>query len=219
MGLTLNNVCQAVSDELFESSLDSSSGRIRKINRGVLRATLDGRWKWRRTKDTITTVVDKAAYSLPSSFDYPGGMYEVWDGNTQIFPDDYDNLNSKDWAGIKNLEYYAISPYKEEIILYPTPSSVEDITLIHYAIPPKITSTSSEWSPSIPRKFLRLVVLATKYLIHRGKRQRNDARNTILEYKEVLKEMRTRNAGKSKGNQNRIEKAFSFLGFNRSYEK
>jgi len=220
MGATLQDICQIVSDRLNESTVETGSKRVRLINRAVKKVASDHKWSWRKTSQSISLVADTQEYDLASDFDYPSGIFEVWDGSNRLYPMDYEQAKDEDydWEDLSDLTYFYISPKERKIGIVPTPVSSGTLTVIYFAIPADNTTTSSEFTPSIPDEFADLVALWVKFLIHDSKRQRLDARNTVIDYREMLKDLRAKDVLRSKANPRKRPKPFTYFGFKRTYQ-
>lgn len=179
-------ILEAVSGGLNESTTDTSSKRIIAFNRAMRKFLNYKKFKFAIVEGTLTLVSDTQKYNLLTEFadyDVARGIDEVWIGNDQIFPIDNQDKeiytetqkffltnNGKSIEFTKTLDYDGTNP-----------------TIYYYAQHTNIDASTDTLNIPIPEAFQEALVLLVKHFVHDGKRQRNDARNALLDYKDEIK--------------------------------
>lgn len=216
---TLLPILQAVSRKLKEITTDISSLRIGYSNDSVKFILSVYKWGWSRKKKDLTVHAAIQEYVLTTEItDYSPirGIFEVYVAGKKIDPVPY---NNKDSVSSSDKQYFYLMPDDVTIGFTKTITGTENIDIYYYAEWTDVADSTTTLSVSIPESMLELIALYTKYLIHDGKRQRFDARNALLDYKQALDTLiPQQGSGKIKDQPRRIYNFFSYLGFKRTYK-
>lgn len=216
---TLLPILQATSRKLKESTVDISSLRIGYINDAIRYILGTYKWGWSRKKHDLDTDSGVQEYVLTTEItDYSTirGIFEIYSGTEQLDPVPY---NNKESISSSNNNYFYLKPDDVTIGFTLTLNGTEDIDIWYYAEWTDVLDSTSTLSISIPESIIELIALYVKYLIHDGKRQRFDARNALLDFKQTLDTLIPQQAsGKIKNLPRRIYNFFSYMGFKRTYK-
>lgn len=217
---TIEPLLIEVSHMLGESTTDSSTSRIGFANRAINYIFQQYAWSFRRKKQTLTTTVNTQEYDLTDSsiitdgdYDPTFGIYQVWNGTAKLSPilfDNVDNYSSND--------SYSISPDGKKIIFTSPQTSATNYDLWYYAGYVSVASKTTPLKTSIPETFSIAICTYIRHLIHDRKRQRNDARNMLLDCQEQLSDLRmAQGKSKAQGLKRNIPTPLQYAGFRRSY--
>lgn len=211
---------QELSSVLNEGSFDTSTKRVRIFNRSA-RHTFDAhKWSFKRQKIDLVTENGVQEYDLTSddivangNYDALAGIYEVWNGNEQIDPIDYDVKNSS------LVQKFYLTPDNKKIGFTKDIDGTEEYDIWIYTQHKDVTSYGESLKTPIPESFKTAIVTHMKHLVHDSKRQRYDARNAIIDYQEqigklILKE----GSNKARHLPKTIRNIFQYTGFRRSYK-
>jgi len=216
---TLLPILQATSRKLKESSTDTSSLRIGYTNDAIRYILSVFRWGWSKKKKDLTLVASDQEYVLTteiSDYSVIRGIYEIYDGGDKITPVPYNNTDS---VSSSDNQYFYLKPDDITLGFTKTIAGTEDIDIWYYAEWTDVADSTSTLSISIPESMIELIALYIKYLIHDGKRQRFDARNALLDFKQALDTIIPQQASaKIKDQPRRVYNMFSYLGFKRTYK-
>lgn len=216
---TILPILQAVSRKLKESSTDTSTIRIGYTNDAIRYILAPYKWGWSIKKLDLTVSAGVQEYVLTTKApDYSviRGIFEVYAGGNKIDPVPYNNRNS---VSSSTKQYFYLKPDDTTIGFTLAISGTEDIDIWYYAEWTDVADPATTISISIPESTVELIALYTKYLVHDGKRQRFDARNTLLDFKQALDTLiPQQGSAKIKDLPRRIYNFFSYLGFKRTYK-
>lgn len=212
---------QAVLDEasalLKELSVETGTTRFIYLNRSVRRLLRVRRWEWAKVAHTLDTDNGVQEYDLTAEitdFNPQWGIYEVYIGGEKASPTPYDNISNQ-----TNEKLFYLKPDGKTIGFIKALDGTEtDIVIWYYPRWVTVTSVSDTFNISLPEDVVSVVALHMKYLVHDGKRQRYDARNALLDYKEEVEELIMQDAGnKTKDSPKTIPPITSYYGTKRTY--
>lgn len=109
------------------------------INRALLVFCREQDWSWLEKKVTSSTVADQKTYAVPSDY---YRMVELQVGGTDATPAPYTLVPWEQrvlWVSGET----KVSLFADELYLFPTPSSVEDIDLAYIRTPTEMSDGSS----------------------------------------------------------------------------
>lgn len=184
-------VLVTASAELNEKTTDASGKRVSYFNSAVSHLLSQFKWAWARKKGTITITSD-TEYDLTALFpDYNSS----W-GIHSVEGADGKPLSSLDYTERKNFTspYMSISPDNKSLVLTSTFTIGTVLTVWYYAKCIKVSDPSTTLSLPIPEQMEEALAIYVKYKTHTGKRQRYDARNALLDFKEKLDQLRLQEA-------------------------
>jgi len=170
---------------LNESATDTSVKRIGYFNRAMRRVKRMRKWSWNKKSHTLSVSAGVQSYDLTSvisDYNLQWGIYEVYIGGEKVTPSDYSRLSSVSGTS------FGVSPDGKTITFTNTLDGSEDVVIWYSPRHTKATASDSTLSPSVPEDMLGPVCLLMKSYVHDGKRQRNDARNALLDFKEEIEE-------------------------------
>lgn len=176
-------ILQSISRNLGEQSVDTSVNRIGFLNDAINDVLSEHQWSFRRKLYQITKTND-TEYDLTVIDDYSpaSGIYSVEGEDGTTF-----NPFLYQYRSIAVEPYYYLTPDKKKIGI--GGGNVGDkINVYYYAEYQPISSANESFNIDIPVGYLNLITLRCLFLISRRKRQRNDARNYLFDYKEELED-------------------------------
>ncbi len=215
---TAQPVLAETSQILNESSTDTSSKRIGYFNRSVKKVFGVGKWPWRKKKGTLDTDNEVQEYVLTTEFsdyDVQGGIISVWVGGIKILPIDYDRKADVDNPATQK---FYLTPDNRSIGFIKTFDGTEDVEIWYFALHTYISSAGESLTVTLPDDISTAIALYMKFLVHDGKRQRYDARNALLDFKEEIDTLRPKiMSSKIKDAPKTVAKLFSYLKHKRVY--
>ncbi len=170
---TPNPVLIATSALLKEGSTDKTATRLKYFDQAVRHTLSQFKWSFRRKLYTLTATSGVTEYALSPlipDYDPIAGVYEVWSGSTLLYTISYSQKASADSS------------------VYLTPDGLtlggvaDDVSVWYYAQHTTVTDENTVLNIPLPEAISIPISTYIKYLVHDGKRQRNDARNAILDY-------------------------------------
>lgn len=210
-------ILQLVSRKLKETTTDVTSLRVGYISDSCKHILGIYKWGWSRKKHDLVLTAGVQEYNLSTILtDYSPvrGIFEVYVAGEQIDPVPY---NNKDAASTTEQSFYLL-PDDKTIGFTVALDGTEDIDIWYYADWVTVTTSTDTFNVSIPETLLEAIALYVKYFVHDGKRQRFDARNALLDYKQEIDTIiPQQGSGKIKGLPRRIYNFFSYMGFKRTY--
>ena len=211
-------VLNLLSSILRESSVDTSNRRVIYFERAVRELLKQKKFPWSRERldyaVSANTDVSIDMTSETTNYNPVWGPHEVWNGTEQIFPCDYEDRENH-----SDLRWY-LEPDEKTIGFTAQFSSAATIKVYYYATIPmgSVSASDSSLAFAIPDDAGDVVATYMKFLVHDGKRQRNDARNAILDFKQQVEELVAQQASnKGRSNSKRIAPVLKFHGFKRQY--
>jgi len=211
---TPERVLDALSRRLNESTTDTSAIRVGIFNDALHHILSQYKMEWARKLSNLSVTVGTQEYDLTSEisdYDPTWGIYSVEVGG-QVFPVEYEDRT------FFVSQHFTLEPNKKKIIF--TKDFEEDTTvpIWYYARHTDVSTYQTTLSISLPESILNPLVLYMKHLVHDGKRQRNDARNAILDFAEVMEQVALQNASSKAKNQTTVRRnPLQFAGFKRTY--
>lgn len=215
---TLLPILNTVSRKLKETTTDTSSRRIGYCNDAIRYILSLYKWGWSKKKLDLTVSATVQEYDLTSqASDYSvvRGIYEVYSGDDQVDPVPYSNRDS---VSSSSSQYFYLMPDDKTIGFTLDLDGTEDIDIWYYPVWTDVSDSTSTLPISIPDALQECIAFYVKYLVHDGKRQRFDARNALLNFKQALDSIIPQQAsGKIKDQPRRVYNYFSYLNFKRTY--
>lgn len=217
---TLEPILIEVSRMLGETSTDISTKRIGYVNRAFNYVVSQHKWSARRKEQILPLVAGTSTYDLTSSvnvtdgdYDTEAGIFEIYNGTTQIFPCDYSNRETN-----STVELFTLTPDSKTLVFTKGISGTEDYHIWYYAKHTEPASYTTTLKLALPDSFKIPLSTYTKHLVHDGRRQRNDARNCILDVQEQLDDLRFSDAKhRIKGLPRNIPTVMGASRFRRTY--
>lgn len=199
MMTTIATLLAEVSVLLGETTTDVSTARVTMANRAFRHVFQQYSWSFRRKSITITTTAGVQDYDLTNISNVPDGdydpefgLYQIWNGTTKLDPVLYEKRS--DYTSIDS---FTISPDNKTLSFTSTQTSPTAYTIWYYSRHIDSASSTTTMKTSVPESFLLPLGTYVRHLIHERKRQRNDARNMILDFQEQIADLKM-SQGKSK---------------------
>lgn len=212
---TAEPVLEKVSSELNEQTDDFSEKRIRYFNTSVKHILSLYKWAWSRKKTTIT-LTSSTEYDLTtliSDYNVSWGLHSVEDANGKT-------IGSIDFSERKEFSsaYMTLTPDNKKLVLTTGFSAGTVLTIWYYAEHQDVAAHTSTLNISIPYSVEEALLLYIQYKVHKGKRQRYDWRNALLDFKEQIDQLRLQEASNKARNKPRIVPNFrAQFGLTRKY--
>ena len=187
---TAQPILAETSNILNESSTDTSTKRLSYFNRSCKKVFGIARWPWRKRKGTLDTDPGIQEYDLKTEFtdyDVQAGIESVWVGGEKILPMNYDRKADVDTPATQK---FYLTPDNRSIGFIKALDGTETVEIWYYAIHTYISASGESLVISIPDDISTAVAQYMKFLVHDGKRQRYDARNALLDFKEEIHTLR-----------------------------
>lgn len=217
MVTTPEPILRRVSAEIGESNTDTSSTRITYFNEAYQFYLSLYRWNFKLKSGSLTTT-SSTEYDLTSEFsDYSttDGVYLVKNGSTILTPIDYTDTSSYESS---SKQHYYLTPDGKKIGFVPL-SSGTTYTIWYFAVFSEVSNYNDTLNIPIPEAHIRPITTYVKHIVFDRKRQRNDARNMILDFQEQLTEVVNKEAGNKSS---KLPKTFAsvrqILGLKRNYQ-
>lgn len=215
---TPQKVLNKVSAKVNELTTITSGQRFEFLNLSV-QALLDySKWKFAKKKHTLTVVAADQEYDLTSEIsDYNPlwGVDIIYVGGEQIYPKPYE-----DKALYTNVQSFCFLPDEKSIYFTKALDGTEVIEIWYFQRHIDVDETTDALNVSLPEATMKGITLYMKHLIHDAKRQRNDARNAILDFQEAMEELTMQSASKkAKHSSNAIRSPLQHVGAVRNYAK
>lgn len=187
-------VLRRVSYQIGEEVPDTSAVRVSYFNEAYQYYLSLNKWSFKIKEYNLTTDSNKEydLTTLIADYSQPDGVYSVeTSGGGLVKPISYEDKD------LYSDQYYYLTPDGKSIGF--TSYTAGDIFKIkYYAVLTEATSATSTLNISIPEHHIRPIVTYIRFLIHDRKRQRNDARNCLLDFKEQLEETLMKDANEKK---------------------
>lgn len=220
MMTTIEPLLIEVSQLLGETTTDISTARIGMCNRAIRHTFEQYSWSFRRKPLALTTTVNVQEYDLTSAlivtdndYDSEFGVYEIWNGTTKIepiFPENKQNFSSAD-------SYY-LSPDNKKINFTLPQTSANTYTVYYYSRHVDVASKTTILKTYIPENFMVPICTYIRHLVHDRKRQRNDARNMILDFQEQISDLKmSQTKSKARGLKKNVSSPLQYVNFKRKY--
>lgn len=168
------------SARLNEATVVATTNRLSYFNQAVDQVISYSKWPWAKKKGVITLTLNQTEVDLDSEFSDYNPSWGLDDAES-----DEDNA-------IKT----SLSKDNETLNILQNVAAGDQLTLWYYQSHIDVSDKTTVLNIGIPKDVARAVVLYIKHLVHDGKRQRNDARNAILDYQEVMEELVMQGASK-----------------------
>ena len=211
-------VLSEVSGMLNEATVDTSSKRIGYFNRAVRKVLSMKKWGFEKRKRTLTLAAATQTYDLAAQFsDYNPlkGIISVWLGGEKI--DSIDHDTKADITTPASQAFY-LDPDNQTLGFRKDIVGDEVIEVWYYAHHTYITTSAEALTFNIPDEMIMAIAIYLKHLVHDGKRQRFDARNALLDFKEEIDVLRPMAATKKiKDRPRTVGNIFHYNGVKRVY--
>lgn len=215
-------VLKKVSMRLNESTTDNTvygaAKKIEAFNLGMKHFLGYKPFKFAIKKHDLSVSAGVQEYDLTSVissyiYDVAWGIDEVWSGTDQIFP-----IPGEQRGNYTKTQAFYFSQDEKSIIFTKTLDGTENLDIYHYCQHTDVSAYNDTLDIAIPDAYERALVLIVKHYVHDYKRQRNDARNAILDYQEVMEEIALQMSGKkAKHLKKQVESPLGYVGVKRTY--
>lgn len=207
-----------VSNDLRESSVDISNRRVSYFNDAVEQVLSEYKWKWARRKHVLDVSGGEESYDLTdeiSDYAVDDGIHIIKIDGAEIFPYSFDNDDDD-----VSKQHFTLSPDNKTLSFMKDITGTEVVEIWYYAEHTRVASYNTALTLSIPPKVGNLIANYMRFLEHNGKRQRNDARNAMIDYADLLDKLRPKDASKkaTKG-PNAIQPVMRYFNFTRRYSR
>jgi hypothetical protein len=206
---TPETVLDETSAVINENTTDTTAKRVRLFNRACRKVIHDYKWSFRKKTYTLTTSVGVSTYDLTTlitDYDPVAGLFAI-DG---LYPTEYD-------FRADGGTYYYLTP-DNETLGFTFDVTATTYTITYYALYVNVAAYNTTLNLSIPDTFKTIIVTYLKHLVHDAKRQRHDARNAIIDYKEQLSDIKLAEASnKISSLPKTVPHIMSFRQMKRSY--
>lgn len=211
-------ILTTVSTDLRESSADTSNRRVSYFNKAVEHVLSEFKWSWARRRHVLDVAGGEESYDLLTEIpDYSvdDGLHIIKIDGAEVFPYSFDN-NDDDVSK----QYFTLSPDNQTLEFMKDIVGDEVVEIWYYAEHTRVSTYNEALTLKIPPKFGNLVAHYIRFLEHNGKRQRNDARNAMIDYVDLLDKLKPKDASKkaSKGPK-AIQPVMRYLNFSRRYSR
>lgn len=215
---TILPLLQTTSRLLKESTTDTSTLRIGYGNDSIRYLLGLYKWSWSCLSHTLDVDADVQEYDLTTEItDYSvdRGIKEVYVAGSKIVPIAYANRGT---VSEGNTQRFYLTPDGKTIGFIKTIDGTEDIDIWAYREHTDVAASGTTLNIPLPDNMRLPVSLYMKALIHSGKRQRNDATNALLEFKQALDSIIPQEgAAKIKDAPPTVGNIFNYTGFKRTY--
>lgn len=212
---TPNEFLVECSQMLKESTTDITSLRVGYFNRAMRMVKQERKWNWNKKEGTLSLSAGVQEYNLTTQFtDFNPmwGIYEVYVGGEKIDVCTYQQRNNV------GSNHFYLKPDTKTIGFTSTLAGTEVITVWYNPRHTAATASGSTLDPAVPDDMLIPVCTLMKSLVHKGKRQRNDERNELLNYKEQIQTAIMQDAAhKVKDGPTIVNPVRSYYGLRRTY--
>lgn len=217
---TPQTTLQNVSGLLNEQSTDNSLKRLRLFNISCRFLINAHKWRWSRKKHQLSLTENLQEYNLNdqiSDYNDQNGLYSVVLGGVEIDPYTYEIKGTSQLSQAAQ-SMFTISPDGHTIEFNKTIDGTETIELWYYARHIDVDSEEDTLNIPISESAADALELYLKHLVHNAKRQRNDARNALLEFQEALDDaIYTDSKEKSRRMKKVWGSPLGYAGFRRDY--
>lgn len=187
-------------------------------NTSVKHILTELKWAWSRKYAILDIDAGVQEYDLTVKItDYSSvrGVYEVYVGGVKLTPIAYDRREN--YAETDTQVYY-ITPDGKSIGFLKTLAGTEVVGIWYYATHTDVALYTTTLNISLPDEIGNLAAHYVKFLVHDGKRQRNDARNAMIDYTDLLDKIRPQDAStKAKDAPKQIPNVMAYHRFRRTY--
>lgn len=183
---TARSILTEVSSILGETPVNVSNIRFDYFNRAVNFYFSKHPFKFRIKSYDLTTTSDKEYDLIAKINDYDPtfGVYLVEDSDgTQLEPIDFSERNS--YYG--NEPAYYLTPDKKTIG-FTSIESGKTYKIYYYAYHLSVSDPDSALNVPIPQTHISAIIHRILFYVYQRRRQRHDARNAMLDFKEELEE-------------------------------
>lgn len=202
MVLTAEPILQGVSSDLRELTTDTGTRRVAFFNKAVKHVLGKFKWTWSRKTDALTTTVAVQTYDLTTELD----DYSPLRGVFKVYQDG------------EEITAFEMSDDGKSITFVNTIDGAEDIDICYYAEHLDITLHTATLNIPLPEEIGSLVGAYILFLEHRSKKQRNDARNAMIDFTDMLDDLRPQDASnKASAAKKRIQPVMQYMRFKRTY--
>ncbi len=189
-----------VSARLNEKTVETGSQRLSFFNQAADHVVGYTKWDWAKKKVTLTLTSNQTEVDLESVISDYNSMWGLSDDES-----DYDD-------SVK----ISLSRDNKTLNILQDVVAGTQLVLWYYQSHVDVISATADLNVPLPKEMTTALVLYIKHLVHDAKRQRNDARNAILDYQEVMEELVVQGASKkSSSKPKQIPHPLS--GFRRTY--
>lgn len=197
---TAEPVLKRASARLNEKNVVTDANRMSYFNQAADHVIGYSKWDWAKKEVTLTLTLNQTTVDLEDEIADYNSMWGLSDDAS-----DYD-----DTVKVK------LSEDNKTLNILQDVAAGTQLKLWYYQSHTDVTSSTTTLSVPFPKEMMTALVLYIKHLVHDGKRQRNDARNAILDYQEVMEELVVQGASKkSSSKPKQIPHPLS--GFRRTY--
>lgn len=199
---TAEPILKRVSARLNEKSVVIDTNRLSFFNQAADHVIGYSKWDWAKNQATIVLTENQTTVDLETAISDYNSMWGLADDQS-----DYDDSIS-----------ISLSEDNKTLNILQDVAAGTELKLWYYQSHTDVTSATAELLVPFPKEMITALVLYIKHLVHDGKRQRNDARNAILDYQEVMEELVVQGASKkSSSKPKQIQHPLS--GYRRTYAK
>lgn len=217
---TATPILKKTSYQLGESSTDTSLKRLEFFNIAVKHTIDQHKWKWTIKDQVLPTVAETQEYDLTSAsiitdedYNMEAGISELYNGTTKIDPVIYQNRGNFSVS-----DRFYLTPDNKKLGFTKSVTASDSYTVWYYATLNDVSSATTTLNISIPDNMAIAIVSYMKHLVHEYKRQRNDARNCVIDFKEQISELILLDASsKIKGMKKNIPTVTAFANVKRNY--
>lgn len=217
---TAEPILKKTSYQLGESSTDTSLKRLEFFFVAVKHTIDQHKWKWTIKNQTLPTVAGTQEYDLTNAliitgedYNMENGISELYNGTVKLDPVLYQNRGNFSVS-----DRFYLTPDNKTIGFTKSVTATDNYSLWYYATLKEVTSATTTLNIAIPENMSIAIVSYIKHLVHEYKRQRTDARNCIIDFKEQISELILLDASsKIKGMKKNIPTVTAFAKVNRNY--
>lgn len=217
MSVTLSTGLSDTSRELGETVTNNTSSRVSSYNDAVQTFFNEKKWPFARKSDaTQTTTSGTQTYTIPmSDWRAPGGIYKIKVGSTTHLPIDEED---KERAENNGGAFFYLNELDTQVtFLKDITTTGTTITYYYYAVPTRITDTTSGVFALLPDRCRKVVAYLTASFVLRGRHMNGEANDRFKLYQLEVKNMSLQQSERNTNHPRTFGHYLKHLGWRRTY--
>lgn len=199
---TAEPVLKRASARLNEKIVVVDAQRLSFFNQAVDQVLGYSKWDWAKKEATITFDAGQTTVDLETEIADYNSMWGLSDEAS-----DYDD-------SIK----VQLSKDNKTLTILQDVAAGDQLKVWYYQAHIDVTSATTTLNVTLPKEVMSALTLYIKHLVHDAKRQRNDARNAILDYQEKMEELVVQGASKKSSSKSKQIQS-PLANYRRTYAK
>lgn len=218
MGYSLTNGLNDLSRELGESTVNTTTPRIRHYNDAVVQLAKDRKWSFLCKENTTLTTTTSQSYDTSTITDMrrPGGIKEITIGDSSepYLPIDYDQRND---SRVANRKRFYMKPDENTLVFIGDLTAGQTIHIWHYYIPARIEDIAAVTTFPVPDDKRKLVATLAAAYVQWGRYLEAPGNRLYNLYTKMLDQEITFDSERPSGNPKKLQHYLQRIGFRRSY--